>query len=1239
MYKLHLNFILSILLLLISPDLSAQSNKKYPALLWKISGNGIKYPSYLYGTMHVSNKVAFHLSEQFYDALKGCDLVALETNPKTWLPDMDKYGMLNNFKYSTAYYSGAVVDFYSDAFKIRIPNNKIYANLMAFNPDLINGLLYRNTFNRENFQENTYIDLFIYQIASKLGKSVVSLEDFRQSVINGKLAEIPDEGPDSKKKSDFRYRYGIHEKTEDAYRRGDLNALDSLNDLNNISSNYKKYLINIRNETFVNTIDSIIKNQSIFAGMGAAHLPGEKGVIELLRSKGYVVEPIQPKLSAKSDKKKEEYERIKTPIKYYKYLAKDSLFSYVAPGPLTEIVSDNNLSYSLFVDMVNGSHFSLVRMKTYGPLYGYDKTKIKSKLDSLFYESIPGKIISKDELVSKDYIKIDLTNKLKNGDLHRNVFYITDTEIILFKLGSKEDYVNSNDAKIFFNSVSFNTLSEKRMTFSPPNGGFQVELSGFYDYAKSNGLQTISNAENLINYNVNSNEFNGVIHSYYNDYRYLEEDTFELNIISYNFLNNLNYGLNKRFTINKTFGLPYVSFSGTNGKGKQADGKLIINGIHYYLVYTLSDSSKSTKGDFVNTFKLIDYKYTNKLLIAKDDDFHFTAMDESSLNPSGEIDNDVDKEYVRNIKYTEATGVDTSYKYFYKEKFYYSPSTGEHVLIQYEKYNDYDYRDKAKMVKSITEYLSKNCLCNVRCNQSKESDNLYTYDFLLSDTATTRLLFVKVLIKHGRIYELVASCDSTIGLKGWTKNFIETFNPSDSVIGKPIFVSKYRLLLNDLASKDTVLRKKAVNSLENISFIRKDLANELLYFLEKRHFDSISDYGRASLLINAADYADKRLIEPLKKLYKKYADSVYLQFSILSSLAQIKTQESYDAIFNLLNVDAPLTGDEYYVNDLSLKLYDSLELCANHYKVIMKLTKFEDYKSSMVKLLSDLKNNKLIKPDSYLAELPTLVGDANVELKRHNLNSAYSPYKGNSNDSQELDALVQQMADNILNAELSKGDNEELINYPKSVYYARLLSPYYRTDNLVREYFVKLLKTKDVELLFHAYLALIKDGHDVSDSVITFFCKNVNYRTKMYSALNKMSKVKLFDKKYLSQVQFCEADALSQINLSDYKFGSDQMKYINLVIKDSILVSNSYKSGKIYIFKRDDVGEGLEKWTLVFVHNKKGIDDSPEMIDLNYLTEKGIQDAEYYNKIKREFYLNYRRRNINSYNKSDLFDY
>src|SRR5580692_615682 len=60
----------------------------YPSILWEVSGNGLQKPSYLFGSMHISNKEVFHLSDSFYMAIKSCDVVALEVDPNEWQPDM-----------------------------------------------------------------------------------------------------------------------------------------------------------------------------------------------------------------------------------------------------------------------------------------------------------------------------------------------------------------------------------------------------------------------------------------------------------------------------------------------------------------------------------------------------------------------------------------------------------------------------------------------------------------------------------------------------------------------------------------------------------------------------------------------------------------------------------------------------------------------------------------------------------------------------------------------------------------------------------------------------------------------------------------------------------------------------------------------------------------------------------------------------------------------------------------------
>ena len=59
-----------------------------------------------------------------------------------------------------------------------------------------------------------------------------------------------------------------------------------------MSANTQKILLDNRNLKWVKTIPEMMQKESTFFAFGAAHLPGEKGVINLLGQAGYSVKPI-----------------------------------------------------------------------------------------------------------------------------------------------------------------------------------------------------------------------------------------------------------------------------------------------------------------------------------------------------------------------------------------------------------------------------------------------------------------------------------------------------------------------------------------------------------------------------------------------------------------------------------------------------------------------------------------------------------------------------------------------------------------------------------------------------------------------------------------------------------------------------------------------------------------------------------------------------------------------------------
>ena len=264
-------------------------DKKYQSLLWEITGKGLSKPSFLIGTMHVSSKLAFHLPDSFYYAIRQSNVVALETNPETWQEDMSKYDFSGDNYFNTNLVAAPNEFLYQSTLKFYKYEDKI-KNALFSNPSIINNLLYRSYGNEaSDFEEDTYLDMYIFQSGKKLGKKIAGVEDYGESM--KLMAEAYLDATKDKNKKQRSYEYSedySDEKLQEAYRTGNLDVLDSINKYNSTSDAFDEKFLYKRNEIQANSIDSIIKSgSSLFVGVGAAHLPGDRGVIMLLRKMGY----------------------------------------------------------------------------------------------------------------------------------------------------------------------------------------------------------------------------------------------------------------------------------------------------------------------------------------------------------------------------------------------------------------------------------------------------------------------------------------------------------------------------------------------------------------------------------------------------------------------------------------------------------------------------------------------------------------------------------------------------------------------------------------------------------------------------------------------------------------------------------------------------------------------------------------------------------------------------------------
>ena len=77
------------------------------------------------------------------------------------------------------------------------------------------------------------------------------------------------------------------------YTNGDINGLYTMTtDKEQMSVNTKTALLDNRNVNWLKIMPEMMQKESVFFAVGAAHLAGELGVINLLKKAGYTVKPV-----------------------------------------------------------------------------------------------------------------------------------------------------------------------------------------------------------------------------------------------------------------------------------------------------------------------------------------------------------------------------------------------------------------------------------------------------------------------------------------------------------------------------------------------------------------------------------------------------------------------------------------------------------------------------------------------------------------------------------------------------------------------------------------------------------------------------------------------------------------------------------------------------------------------------------------------------------------------------------
>ena len=287
-----------LLVSLLAISAHAQHADENNTLLWKISGNGLEKPSYLFGTIHMLCADDAVLSSNMKAAIRECDEVYFEVDMDNLFEMIGAIGKMKMTGDTTLEDLLSKEDYkkvknYFESKTSMLP----FSMLETFKPILAASTLEEGSMPCDN---TAMMEQVIMEQAKQHGKKIKGLETMAYQA--GILDSIPyklqaqqlvsyidNAGTGNKEDKQMKEMF-------DAYKKQDLKKLEDLMvETDAGMAGFTDLLLYHRNQNWVKKLKTLMLEKSLLIAVGAGHLPGEKGVINLLRKEGYKVTPVENK--------------------------------------------------------------------------------------------------------------------------------------------------------------------------------------------------------------------------------------------------------------------------------------------------------------------------------------------------------------------------------------------------------------------------------------------------------------------------------------------------------------------------------------------------------------------------------------------------------------------------------------------------------------------------------------------------------------------------------------------------------------------------------------------------------------------------------------------------------------------------------------------------------------------------------------------------------------------------------
>ena len=268
------------------------------ALLWKITGNGLKQNSYLFGTIHLIPKADFRIPPNVDRTFKDCQQVVFEVNMEEMTDQSAQIGLLMK---SMMRGDSTLKDLVSPAdYKLlEAEFEKMKMPLAMFErmkPMFLSAMMVGDgkpmpADEGMNMDDMKSYEVELMQLAQMQNKTIKGLEtiDFQMSVFDSipykTQAKMLIDGLKSKSSGDDEYK-----KMVELYKKQDINAMQKVfgDDQTGMAA-FEGLLLVRRNKAWIATMEKMMSKNPCFFAVGAGHLGGTTGVVALLRKEGYDV--------------------------------------------------------------------------------------------------------------------------------------------------------------------------------------------------------------------------------------------------------------------------------------------------------------------------------------------------------------------------------------------------------------------------------------------------------------------------------------------------------------------------------------------------------------------------------------------------------------------------------------------------------------------------------------------------------------------------------------------------------------------------------------------------------------------------------------------------------------------------------------------------------------------------------------------------------------------------------------